>query len=141
MGFGGGDKFCFIGEINRIMSTRPQRSVSRKGSQCMVMKREKQLNYIRCGILCVYLLPPHHRINPLPSNFIYQQPSFSCTGAQKNYSSQKFPREINNGKEINTSKCESIHRIVHIYVRILCFVDRASLYNRVNKANLVHSFS
>jgi len=24
---------------------------------------------------------------------------------------------------------------------ILCFVDRASLYNLVNKANLVHNFS
>jgi hypothetical protein len=24
---------------------------------------------------------------------------------------------------------------------ILCFVDRASLYNLINKANLVHSFS
>jgi len=67
------------------MSTRPQSSVSSKGSQCMVMKREEQLNYIRCGILCVYLLPHHHRINPLPSNFFYQQPSISCTRAQKNY--------------------------------------------------------
>jgi len=28
----------------------------------------------------------------------------------------------------------------HICI-ILCFVDRASLYNLVNKANLVHSFS
>jgi len=27
------------------------------------------------------------------------------------------------------------------YFIILCFVDRSSLYNRVNKANLVHSFS
>jgi len=27
----------------------------------------------------------------------------------------------------------------HNKVRILCFVDRASLYNLVNKANLVHS--
>jgi len=25
--------------------------------------------------------------------------------------------------------------------RILCFVDRASVYNLVNKANLVHTFS
>ena len=25
--------------------------------------------------------------------------------------------------------------------RVLCFVDRVSLYNLVNKANLVHNFS
>jgi len=121
-----GNKFCFIGEINRIMSTRPQRSVSRKGSQCMVMKREEQLNYIRCGILCVYLLPPHHRINPLPSNFIYQQPSFSCTGAQKNYYSKIFHGKLtilNRETAVNVSRCSEMYNYVHI----LRSVDRPSL--------------
>jgi len=36
----------------------------------------------------------------------------------------------------------SMFLIVHIYqtcIRILCFVDRASLYNLVNKTNLVHN--
>jgi len=31
--------------------------------------------------------------------------------------------------------------IIDISCRIICFVDRASLYNLVNKANFVHSFS
>ena len=30
---------------------------------------------------------------------------------------------------------------LHMLYRILCFADRASLYDLVNKANLVHSFS
>jgi len=32
-------------------------------------------------------------------------------------------------------------KLKYILNRILCFVDRASLYNLVNKANLVHNFS
>ena len=37
----------------------------------------------------------------------------------------------------------SVEKIVYLHgvQVILCFVDRASLYNLVNKANLVHNFS
>ena len=108
------NKLCFIEEINRTMSTWPQLSVSRKGSQCMVTKREQQLNYIRCGILCVYLLPPHHRINPLPSNFVYQQPSFSCIGAQKKIFPSNFALEIvivRREKPVNVIRCNDLCKI------------------------------
>jgi hypothetical protein len=36
--------------------------------------------------------------------------------------------------------CTEMHGQQNIKVWLLCFVDRAALYNLVNKANLVHSF-
>jgi len=45
------------------------------------------------------------------------------------------------GQPTNPFRCQ-ISNQIHMYGGcILCFADRASLYNLVNKANLVHNFS
>lgn len=94
----GETKFCFIEEVKHIMPTRPQHLVARKGIQCMVMKREEQLNYIRCGILCVYLLPLIIGSIPVP-NIVSQQPPISYIGAQKITRLKTSARNYNRKKE------------------------------------------
>ena len=55
----------------------------------------------------------------------------------------KSARLINELLQTNATHMVKIVSTNNVNIRddILCFVDRASLYNLVNKANLVHNFS
>ena len=45
------------------------------------------------------------------------------------------------GEYISDGSCNQLQLVSHTEYKILCLVDRAFLYNLVNKANLLHSFS